>query len=214
MSLRSRLLLAAAARVALALVAVDIATYSQLRANLYGQVDTRLEEFRSEIESRTSQSVTLVGGFIQLRAPDDAIVYSAPNTPDGPSLPAHITGFTESATSHESVVWFNASSATPGGPTYRVRASVPERRQPAGHRPAARPGGQDAPQPGPGGPGVHHPGPDRRGVARLVAGPAEPAPAGGHGDGRRRPSAKVSWPAGCRARPKPPRWAAWPGPST
>ncbi len=110
--------------VAIALVAVDIATYSQLRTNLYRQVDTRLEGFRSEIENRAAQSVTLVGGFIQIRDPDDTIVYSAPKGAGAPSLPAHISGFTTSKTSHEGVVWFNASSAQPGGPSYRVRASV------------------------------------------------------------------------------------------
>lgn len=110
--------------VAIALVAVDIATYSQLRTNLYRQVDTRLEGFRSEIENRAAQSVTLVGGFIQVRDPGDTIIYSAPKGGGAPSLPAHISGFTTSRTDHEGAVWFNAPSAEPGGPSYRVRASV------------------------------------------------------------------------------------------
>jgi two-component system OmpR family sensor kinase len=123
MSLRGRLLLAAAAMVAIALVVADFATYSQLHSNLYGQVDARLASLRPTIESSVSDTVTLVGGFIEIRAPDDTVVVSGPNGPGAPRLPAHITGFHTSKGSREPAIYFSAPSIGSDGPAWRVLAS-------------------------------------------------------------------------------------------
>ncbi len=122
MSLRGRLLLAAAAMVAIALVVADFATYSQLRSNLYSQVDARLESFRTTAET-TSVSVGLVGGFVEIRDAADRPVKVIPEGPDEPKLPAHISDFTTSGSSHRAEVWFNAPSIQSPRRSYRVLAS-------------------------------------------------------------------------------------------
>ncbi|MDQ1368155.1 MAG: two-component system, OmpR family, sensor kinase [Acidimicrobiaceae bacterium] len=122
MSLRGRLLLAAAAMVTIALVVADFATYSQLRSNLYNQVDARLESFRNTAES-SSATVGLVGGFVEIRDAADRVVKPIPDGPDVPALPTHISDFTTSGTSHRAEAWFNTDSAEPGHRTYRVLAT-------------------------------------------------------------------------------------------
>ena len=121
MSLRGRLLLAATAMVAIALVAVDFATYSQLQSNLYRQVDSRLDGYGRAIEA-SNRPTGLVGGFVQLRAPDDSVVYSAPSG-SGPSLPTHLSGLGAPSEGRAQVVKFDAPATEPGGHAYRVWAS-------------------------------------------------------------------------------------------
>ncbi len=122
MSLRGRLLLAAAAMVAIALVVADFATYSQLRQNLYSQVDVRLESFVQSISPRGASNVDLVGGFIETRASDDTPLSQGPDGPSMPDLPAHISGYRLSRTNPEPQVYLTVTSNPPGGPSFRVLA--------------------------------------------------------------------------------------------
>ncbi len=124
MSLRGRLLLAAAAMVVIALVGADIATYAQLRTYLYGQVDGQLQNAHLTIEQairRGANVPQLLQGLVQVRNADDETIccsFEQPNV----QLPAHIALNPKSRRPDEATL-FNAPSAIAGGPTYRVRVS-------------------------------------------------------------------------------------------
>ena len=125
MSLRGRLLLAAAAMVLLALVAADFATYTQLRSYLFNQVDAKLANDHRTIELSTRQPVIVVGSeYIAVRGTDGNLVVLGSDVPTTPVLPSEITGFKWSPTEHEQVVYFNAPAEPGGAPTFRIRASV------------------------------------------------------------------------------------------
>jgi two-component system OmpR family sensor kinase len=125
MSLRGRLLLAAAAMVLVALVGADLATYAQLRSYLFGQVDGQLQNAHVTIEHALSGGGNvpqLLQGIVQVRNGDDEVLccnFDQPNV----SLPSHIALVPPGPSNPDGATYFNAPSATPGGPTYRVRAS-------------------------------------------------------------------------------------------
>jgi two-component system OmpR family sensor kinase len=123
-SLRSRLLLAAAAMVVIALVGADIATYAQLRSYLFGQVDGQLQSAHSTIEQavgRGGNVPQLLQGMVQIRNADDEIIccgFDQPNV----GLPSHIT-LAPSGHSPDGATYFNAPSTGGDGPVFRVRVS-------------------------------------------------------------------------------------------
>jgi signal transduction histidine kinase len=123
MSLRSRLLLAAAAMVAIALVATDIVSYSQLRSNLYRQVDVRLASALQEISPNGFAHFSLAGGFFEVRNSNDSIQQEGSDVDSAPSLPVHISGYaTIRGSQGIPEVYFTVPSTTDGGPGFRVLA--------------------------------------------------------------------------------------------
>jgi two-component system OmpR family sensor kinase len=120
-SLRSRLLLAAAAMVLLALVAADVATYSQLRSYLYNQVDANLDANQTRVGAALDRGV-LGSAYIEVRYPDRHLV--APRTDNSvtPRLPAQVA--VTAPAQGERVIHFNVPAEEPGGPTFRVSWAV------------------------------------------------------------------------------------------
>jgi len=109
--------------VAIALIAVDVATYSQLHANLYSQVDVRLETFVQTISPRDAPTVDLVGGFIQARGPDDSILSQHGGFGRYvPDLPTHISGYAAVRGDLEPQVILTVTSSPSGGPSFRILA--------------------------------------------------------------------------------------------
>ena len=132
MSLRGRLLLAAAAMVLIALVVADFISYSQLRSYLYGQIDSSLQNTHAAIELDLAKEGTLprvVGAYVELRDGRDNVIPSSinqfglGNIKTLPDLPGHISGFVPHSASNEPARYFNVGSDQPGGPMFRVRAS-------------------------------------------------------------------------------------------
>lgn len=137
MSLRGRLLLAAAAMVLLALVVVDATTYSQVRSYLYRQVDRSLDvqyaNFRQALLNTrgpgglvANQEVYVLAQdeLVQLRDQQDGLVPAfrrrlngPPERLAAPQLPAHIP-------MGDRPTYFNAPASQAGGPTFRVRAAA------------------------------------------------------------------------------------------
>src|ERR1700727_2826963 len=112
--------MAAAAMVALALVTDDFATYSQLHANLYSQVDSRLQTFVQTISPPDAPTVDLVGGFIETRGADDSILTEKGG--DGryvPALPTHISGYAMTRFNSEPQVLLTLPSIPENGPSFR-----------------------------------------------------------------------------------------------
>ncbi|MDP9074407.1 MAG: HAMP domain-containing histidine kinase, partial [Actinomycetota bacterium] len=131
MSLRGRLLIAAAAMVLIALVVADVATYSRLHSYLYAQVDRSLDTAHGGVEQvvvpllsgargRPSLVLAIPGGYIEVRDSQDQVIIASQPTEPPPELPAHITS--PAGSTGETRTYFNAS-AGPGKPLYRVRAS-------------------------------------------------------------------------------------------
>ncbi|MDQ6613760.1 MAG: HAMP domain-containing histidine kinase [Actinomycetota bacterium] len=126
MSLRGRLLLAAAAMVALALLVADLATYAQLRSYLFGQVDRDLNSAQVTIADAINHDHfpgVLLSGLIQVRNSDDDIICCTGLNQPSVSLPAHIT-LKPNRHLPDDPTFFNAPSADPGVGRYRVRASA------------------------------------------------------------------------------------------
>jgi two-component system, OmpR family, sensor kinase len=142
LSLRVRLLLVLGAVVVIALLAADAATYSSLRSFLFDQVDSNLQTSHMPIEQQLTQLSEPRGGpgdgggpqfhgcdscYVAVRGTGGTEVLQQPYLPNGrqvsPTLPARITGFSQSSDPGEPTVYFTASSPG-GGPDFRVRASV------------------------------------------------------------------------------------------
>jgi two-component system OmpR family sensor kinase len=109
--------------VALALVLVDFATYSQLRSNLYSQVDWRLAQ---DLQSMSTYhfgltTTALVGGAIETRDADNTTTYSDSSLPWTPQLPPHISGY-RSTPQSVSLARLTVPSTDPGGPSWRALA--------------------------------------------------------------------------------------------
>jgi two-component system OmpR family sensor kinase len=89
MSLRLRLLLATGAAALLALVAMDVVTYTSLRGYLFGQIDQQLELTHPAIESALNSGAPLNTGLIAESAPGTfAEVRSASGQVLGPQVNA------------------------------------------------------------------------------------------------------------------------------
>src|SRR5271166_437500 len=152
MSLRLRLLLATGAASLLALVAMDIVTYTSLRGYLYGQIDQQLELAHPPIESALNSGAQLNTGLIAESAPGTfAEVRSASGKVLGPrvyafsgatgtflpppDVPTTIAGLSEA--SHASTA--PGSSNAPGSataPAYTGGGSPPGGAGPTGGEPA------------------------------------------------------------------------------
>jgi len=136
-SLRTRLLLAVGAAALVALVLAGVATYSSLRSYLNAQVDQTLENDHVPLEAalRSGQPVgfrtveqVAPGAFAEVRTTGGQVVGGPmPAIVAGrawqPALPARISIPSRSPGVGEPHVFFTTSSATPGGPAFRVRAS-------------------------------------------------------------------------------------------
>ncbi len=123
MSLRGRLLLAAAAMVAIALVAADVATYAQLRSYLFGQVDGQLQNAHLTIEqaiNRGANPPQLLQGLVQIRNSADDVICCGFFGQPTVDLPVHVA-LTSGRNNPDHATYFNVPSS--GAPTYRVRAS-------------------------------------------------------------------------------------------
>ena len=124
MSLRGRLLLAAAAMVLLALVVADLATYSELRSYLYTQFDGKLSgDARTVVTSNLPLQV-FGTEYVLVQLPNGG-QETVPRTDNDytPDLPSHIPGVSLSSPVQQ-VVYFNVPSNESGGPAWRVRAFV------------------------------------------------------------------------------------------
>ena len=141
MSLRVRLLLVLGAVVVIALLAADAATYSSLRSFLVDQVDSNLQAAHIPIEQQLTQGQSGPGGeggpqshgcdscYVAVVASGRTDVLQEPFLPGGrqvsPSLPSHITGFSETSDPGEPTTYFDLA-ARGGGPPFRARASILE----------------------------------------------------------------------------------------
>ncbi|MGH9125986.1 MAG: sensor histidine kinase [Acidimicrobiales bacterium] len=123
MSLRVRLLMAAAAMVALALIAVDFGTYSQLKSNLYNQVDTRLDTSVQQLLQTLHFPTTtyLVGGSVETRDADDNVLSDNDSGTYSPMLPAHVDGYVSGAQGLAQAR-LTVASRQAGGPRWRALA--------------------------------------------------------------------------------------------
>jgi two-component system OmpR family sensor kinase len=133
MSLRGRLLIAAAAMVLVALVVADVTTYTSLRSYLYDQLDRSLATAHVSIESAIEQAVNgprsprqdivlaIPGAYAQVRDTFDQVTLrSTPGSSPPPQLPEHITLREGNG---DKPTYFNAPSTAPGTTRYRVRVS-------------------------------------------------------------------------------------------
>ena len=143
MSLRVRLLLVLGAVVVIALLAADAATYSSLRSFLFDQVDSNLQAAHIPIEQQLTQGQGQAGSgggggpqfhgcescYVAVVTPGGTDVLQQPYLPNGhqasPTLPSHITGFSDSSDPGEPTKYFDLSS-TAGGAPFRARASILE----------------------------------------------------------------------------------------
>jgi two-component system, OmpR family, sensor kinase len=137
-SLRVRLLAAAGAVTLLALLAADVATYSALRSFLLGRIDRSLNTAHVGVERRLAfasetgaSGIGLIapGAYVERRDAQGHIIglpipagrFGRPEVV--PRLPARIGGFrAPTGRGREPTATFTASSATAGGPQFRVRA--------------------------------------------------------------------------------------------
>ena len=142
MSLRVRLLLVLGAVVVIALLAADAATYSSLRSFLVDQVDSNLQAAHIPIEEQLTQGQSGPGGgggpqfhgcescYVAVVASGRTEVLQQPFLPNGqqvsPSLPSHITGFSDSSDPGEPTTYFDLTTLG-SGPPFRARASILER---------------------------------------------------------------------------------------
>jgi two-component system OmpR family sensor kinase len=136
-SLRTRLLLAVGAAALVALVLAGVATYSSLRSYLNAQVDQTLESDHVPLEAALSSGQPVgfktveqiaPGAFAEVRTTGGRVVGGPmPAIVAGkawqPALPARITILSRTPGPGEPHTFFTTSSATPGGPAFRVRAS-------------------------------------------------------------------------------------------
>jgi two-component system, OmpR family, sensor kinase len=107
--------------VALALVSVDVVSYSQLRSNLYRQVDVLLANDLQFVQL-DGPNVVLAGGFIQYRAANNSIIGQSRGNRYDPALPAVISDYAPSRATNELEATFTVPSTQPGGPSFRVLA--------------------------------------------------------------------------------------------
>lgn len=146
MSLRTRLLVALGAVALVALLAADLATYKSLQSFLLTRVDQQLQSAHIPIEryfdGPQNGQPTPVGGpvgnlqsvapsiFVQLLSTSGTVLTTQPYLERGgsssePKLPATIAGFSQAKDpGGEPTTYFDAPSATSGGPSFRIRASV------------------------------------------------------------------------------------------
>lgn len=152
MSLRARLLLAAAAVALVALVAADVATYASLDTFLRDQVRSSLASSHGAIEGALSRdrgptppspvapissasfcaatAALAPGTFAQLRTVtgnvvgnDDCPAVESGGSRYSPVLPRVITGLVRSGPDGEATVYFTTGSTKDGGPEFLVRVS-------------------------------------------------------------------------------------------
>lgn len=130
-SLRSRLLAASLALVALGLLAADVATYSALRSFLYGRVDAQLDGAAVTVqralfdrrgvfaEATLRQLGTIVPGvFVQVRDGRGVVLVTVFGRPrDAPQQSPDLPDRLEAGT-------VTLPAAQQGGPTYRTRISA------------------------------------------------------------------------------------------
>jgi two-component system, OmpR family, sensor kinase len=126
-SLRTRLLAASLALVALGLLVADVATYRALRSSLYGRADAQLDTATStiqrnlvldqQVQATVEQLQALVPGvFVQIRSGDGLLqtqVQRAGDTFAAPALPAQL----------ELGRVYSVPSLAPGEAGYRVAAT-------------------------------------------------------------------------------------------
>ncbi|MBV8162345.1 MAG: HAMP domain-containing histidine kinase, partial [Acidimicrobiia bacterium] len=145
MSLRARLVAVASALVVVGLVVAALLSYTVLRSSLLTRVDQQLDLLHRRVEAqlfrtsdptsigRTAVFDTVAGSppFLQLRDADGTILGSVVvRLPDErtftPHLPAHLTTVPVDAASGPGGPgkMFTVGSSEPGGPEFRVRASV------------------------------------------------------------------------------------------
>lgn len=147
MSLRARLLLSLGVVALLALVVADVATYSSLRSFLFGRINQQLQQSHISLEHLLDApngggpngpgppgnqldcgrlQGAAQGTFVEVRTPGGNIscpVGQYGGEESSPKLPATITGYSSANNpGGEPTVYFNAPSATPDGPSFRVRA--------------------------------------------------------------------------------------------
>jgi len=132
MSLRLRLLLATGAASLLALVAMDVVTYTSLRGYLFGQIDQQLELTHPAIESALNSGAQLSTSLIAASAPGTfAEVRSASGKVLGPQVfafsgatgtflpppevPTTIEGLSEHSTNPSSTPGYGTAPSTGGG---------------------------------------------------------------------------------------------------
>jgi two-component system OmpR family sensor kinase len=154
MSLRARLLLSLGVVALLALVVASVATYSLLHSFLFNRITQQLQQSHISVERLLQPNgggpngpgapndqgpvddqlncfllqEAAQGAFVEVRTSAGSItcpVGQFGESASSPKLPAIITGFSRESNPHgEPTVYFNARSATPGGPPFRVRAAT------------------------------------------------------------------------------------------